>query len=189
MTVRTASECREAWKYLLEGEVELLHELALSLPMGARIINIGAGAGTSALAFLETRADLRLTTIDARLEPSPLGGLGSEEVVLREAGYWGDHRYRQVHGDSKTVGRLWGELGGDLIDLVFIDGDHSYEGCRGDIEAWAPWVRKGGYIVLHDHGNQIWGDVTRATEDTLDKDPQFERKAIVSITAAYRRRE
>jgi len=33
------------------------------------------------------------------------------------------------------------------FDLVFIDGDHSYDGCKRDLIAWLPKVRKGGFLV------------------------------------------
>jgi uncharacterized Rossmann fold enzyme len=39
------------------------------------------------------------------------------------------------------------------LDFVFIDADHSYEGCKADIEAWLPKVRKGGFISGHDYEN------------------------------------
>lgn len=39
------------------------------------------------------------------------------------------------------------------LDFVFIDADHSYEGCRADIEAWKEKVRKGGYLCGHDYGH------------------------------------
>jgi predicted O-methyltransferase YrrM len=42
------------------------------------------------------------------------------------------------------------DIEGDL-DLVFIDGDHSFEGCRADVERFAPRVRPGGYFILHDY--------------------------------------
>ena len=37
-----------------------------------------------------------------------------------------------------------------LLDLVFVDGDHSYEGVWGDIAAWWPRVRPGGILAGHD---------------------------------------
>ncbi|CAE8628177.1 unnamed protein product [Polarella glacialis] len=37
------------------------------------------------------------------------------------------------------------------LDLVFIDGDHSYEACRDDIQAWAPTVRPKGILAGHDY--------------------------------------
>jgi len=48
--------------------------------------------------------------------------------------------------DSKTVPEGWDTK----IDVLFIDGDHSYEGCKGDIDAWQPFVKDGGVILFHD---------------------------------------
>jgi hypothetical protein len=41
--------------------------------------------------------------------------------------------------------------------LVYIDGDHSYEGCFNDLRAWGPKVKKGGYIACHDFMNPSYG--------------------------------
>lgn len=41
-------------------------------------------------------------------------------------------------------------LGGELLDYLFIDADHTYEGVRRDFEMYAPLVRSGGIIVFHD---------------------------------------
>lgn len=38
-------------------------------------------------------------------------------------------------------------------DFVFIDADHSYEGCAADIAAWAPKVKPGGWLCGHDYEN------------------------------------
>ncbi|MFX1395149.1 MAG: class I SAM-dependent methyltransferase, partial [Promethearchaeota archaeon] len=36
------------------------------------------------------------------------------------------------------------------IDLLFIDGDHSYDGVKKDFEMYAPLVKKNGIIAFHD---------------------------------------
>ena len=36
------------------------------------------------------------------------------------------------------------------FDLLFIDGDHSYEGCTNDLENWYPDLAPGGHVILHD---------------------------------------
>jgi predicted O-methyltransferase YrrM len=41
-------------------------------------------------------------------------------------------------------------LGEQKVDLLFIDGDHTYEGVRRDFEMYSPLVRKGGIIAFHD---------------------------------------
>lgn len=36
------------------------------------------------------------------------------------------------------------------IDLLFIDADHSYGGCKGDIDKYFPYMKDGGVILFHD---------------------------------------
>ena len=39
----------------------------------------------------------------------------------------------------------------DEIDFLFIDGDHSIDGCKLDYNLYAHKIKKGGYIALHDY--------------------------------------
>jgi predicted O-methyltransferase YrrM len=41
-------------------------------------------------------------------------------------------------------------LQNNKIDLLFIDGDHTYEGMKKDFEMYEPLVKVGGIIILHD---------------------------------------
>ena len=36
------------------------------------------------------------------------------------------------------------------FDLLFIDGDHSYQGCMNDLDNWYPKLASGGHVILHD---------------------------------------
>jgi len=36
------------------------------------------------------------------------------------------------------------------VDFLFIDGDHSYEGLKGDWTSWSPLIKPGGVVALHD---------------------------------------
>ncbi len=58
-----------------------------------------------------------------------------------------------VTGDSHAQ-QTWQEvkniLGGEKLDFLFIDGDHSAEGVRLDWEDYSRFVRKGGFIDFHD---------------------------------------
>lgn len=42
-------------------------------------------------------------------------------------------------------------LAGKTFDIVFIDADHSYEGCAADIAAWWDMVTPGGWLSGHDY--------------------------------------
>lgn len=45
---------------------------------------------------------------------------------------------------------FWASLWQTPIDLLFIDGDHSYKECANDIQIWSKHVRPGGIICGHD---------------------------------------
>ena len=58
-----------------------------------------------------------------------------------------------VLGDSATAGAVrhaWAAVEPRGYDLLHIDGDHSYESCRGDYERYSRMVRRGGLVVFHD---------------------------------------
>ena len=48
------------------------------------------------------------------------------------------------------------------FDLLFIDGEHSYQACLSDITVWYPSLMPGGIVVFHDT-DQL--DVFRAIND------------------------
>lgn len=144
----TAKTLQKAFGYLYPAELPALKALVISLPETPTVLNIGAGAGTSGKAFLESRPDLHLTTIDIQQEDSPLGSLFSEQKVLEGHFY----SYQHICGDSKEIARSWIN---EPFDMIFIDGDHTYEGCKGDIVLWLPHIKSGGIIAVHDYRKDL----------------------------------
>lgn len=57
-------------------------------------------------------------------------------------------------------------------DILFIDGDHSYEGCYNDLNNWFPNLKKGGHVILHD-SYQRYNIDEAITDYTLDKNVRF----------------
>lgn len=43
------------------------------------------------------------------------------------------------------------EIGPGSLDLLYIDGDHSYDGVKRDLELAWKWVKRGGWICGHDY--------------------------------------
>lgn len=39
---------------------------------------------------------------------------------------------------------------GKKVNVIFIDGDHTYEGCKADIDNWYPQMAKKGVMLFHD---------------------------------------
>jgi len=63
------------------------------------------------------------------------------------------------------------------LDLVYIDADHSYNGCLLDIKTWFPKVKQGGLICGHDYldANLPQGDfgVKSAVKEFFKREPDF----------------
>ncbi|MGK7877235.1 MAG: class I SAM-dependent methyltransferase [Xenococcaceae cyanobacterium] len=54
------------------------------------------------------------------------------------------------------------------VDLIFIDGDHSYEGCKEDVLHYVGWnLRPGGYFILHDYFG--WYDEQKRNNSPVKK--------------------
>ena len=76
------------------------------------------------------------------------GFLYSVDIVLHDQATnnmrpWKD-KAEFITGDSKFLD--WETN----INLLFIDGDHSYKGVKNDIKKFSPFVKSGGYIIFHD---------------------------------------
>jgi cephalosporin hydroxylase len=79
-------------------------------------------------------------------------------------------------------------LGDRLLDYLFIDGDHSYEGVKQDFDFYAPFVKTGGIIALHDivyreaepdiRVHQFWNEVKKRYRHEEFIDGSSERRPI-----------
>lgn len=68
----------------------------------------------------------------------------------------GSKIYNKIYKEFSNVFRgtsteFWEHTAPDSLDAVYIDGDHSYEGVRADIQGAMKCVRPGGWIMGHDY--------------------------------------
>lgn len=75
-----------------------------------------------------------------------------------------------ILGDSKEVAKTWNK--GEL-DMIFIDGDHSYEGVKSDILSWTPFLKHGGFILFHDYDEPTSPGVCRAVNELIRDSGQY----------------
>lgn len=54
------------------------------------------------------------------------------------------------------------------LDLVFIDGNHSYDFVKKDIEMWLPKVKHGGIISGHDYNPYRFPQVVKAVDESFN---------------------
>jgi predicted O-methyltransferase YrrM len=133
------------------------------------ILEIGTYNGGTL--FLWTRVaepDALIIAVD--LFGARLGRHSPQGIVFRSFGR-ADQRiellFRSDSHDERTLERVTRMLGGRPLDFLFVDGDHSYEGVKRDVEMYSPLVRPGGLVALHDiKPGDAWVDgVTEFWED------------------------
>jgi N-acetylglutamate synthase-like GNAT family acetyltransferase/cephalosporin hydroxylase len=69
---------------------------------------------------------------------------------------------------QKTIDNVKNKLNGKEIDLLYIDGDHSYNGVIYDFESYFNLVKKGGLIVFDDYLPQ-YNEPFKAINDLCNK--------------------
>ena len=60
------------------------------------------------------------------------------------------HSVRGSSRDERVFAHIARQVAAAPVDLLFIDGDHSYDGVAADYHLYRPLVRPGGLIVFHD---------------------------------------
>lgn len=114
------------------------------------ICEIGAFTGGGIELFCHMATGLMIS-ID--LPGGPWGGelVQAEERNRRAAEH--HPNFTGILGNSRhnaTLAAFDAALYGQMLDLLFIDGDHSYAGVQADWELYGGYVRSGGAVAFHD---------------------------------------
>jgi len=130
-----------------------LYELSKRTQGSGSIVEIGTCAGKSiiALAYAQQEKNgVKSNTIDIFEHPEV-------ERNLKKAGV-ANYANRML-GRSSVLAANWHEP----IELLWIDGDHRYNGVVADIKGWSRYVITGGVMAFHDYpGHRRTGEVGRA---------------------------
>ncbi len=144
-----------------------------------KIIEIGtARGGTLFLLAHVSSPDSRILSID--LPGGPFGG-GYPRFKSGLLRRFGGRAIRLLRADShrlETFQKAKYIIDGE-VDLLFIDGDHTYEGVKMDFQRYSPLVKKGGIIALHDiaeHPPETGCDVRRFWQEIR---PVYRTKEII----------
>jgi predicted O-methyltransferase YrrM len=155
--------------------LQLLNIIQSKLPK--YVLEIGtSNGGTLFLLSRVATEDACMISIDL-----PLGAYGGGYPAWKRPFYKSfaqkDQTIRLIRADSHepaTQEKVAAILQANKIDLLFIDGDHTYGGVKKDFEMYEPLVKDGGMIVLHDivphrqeHGcgvDRYWNEIKKKEE-------------------------
>jgi predicted O-methyltransferase YrrM len=133
-------------------ELEYFWPLAKNAKTG--IVEIGRFLGGTTFMLAAANQNVPITSID--IEPKDDKNL----LSILESESLGDN-LQLIVGNSQFGKYEFVKP----VDLLWIDGDHSYTGCLNDLNNWWDKVEVGGHILLHD----CWGPVgpTRAVREFI----------------------
>lgn len=134
-----------------EELAELVKEVRKLNP--AKVLEIGTAKGGTL--FLWTRlAQPSATLVSIDLPGGKFGGGYTSRqgaIYRRFPGKRQNlHLLREDSHAPATLEKTIRLFEGKQVDLLFIDGDHTFEGVKKDWEMYSPMVRSGGMIVFHD---------------------------------------
>lgn len=169
-------------------EGALLYRLAKHVPAGGVFVEIGRFKGGSTLMLASALPDgARLWSYDLHvaLRPDLTGPQLDAELRTALDRFGLADRVELVVGDSRVA-----DPPPQAPSVVFVDGDHTYEGARADHERWSELVAPGGHLLFHDavdaggYGNHYPG-IARLVDEIARNDPRYERQPDAGSIAHF----
>jgi len=74
--------------------------------------------------------------------------------------------------NEETIDKVKSILDDNMVDLLFIDGDHSYNGIKNDFLKYTTIVRKNGIIIIDDYEPK-YPDILKFVYDFIKLNPLF----------------
>jgi hypothetical protein len=161
--------------FLQENEARFLGTLAACTPAQGAIVEIGSFKGKSTVMLATVAARYNLGSVVAIDPHAGLSYLGTPTphqdptfneflTSLKSAGV---SENVEVHRSfSRDVARAWNRP----IRLLWIDGDHSYRGCKEDFGLFSPYLADGAVVAFHDSLNAFEGPIRVFVEEILRSD-------------------
>lgn len=142
--------CRSE-KYKM-GLLGLINDLNIPIET---MVEIGSYQGESTELFAQNIPSLKkLYAIDPWKNGYAPGDVCSDEYPMDVVESNFDLRtkkYSVILKQKTTSKEFVNEIEDGSLDFVYVDGDHSYDSCKEDIELWLPKIKKGGIIAGHDY--------------------------------------
>jgi len=147
--------CEESHRYegyLKDDEARFLTILSACVPGEGVLLEIGSYKGKSTIilskAEIETKGLSELVAVDPLTSPSSTDPPDSDRNAffsnLECAGIIDSVEFHEM--SSQDLSTSWDRP----IRLLWIDGDHTYEGVKSDFKNYSPFLIPGGVIAFHD---------------------------------------
>ncbi|EEE36228.1 hypothetical protein RKLH11_61 [Rhodobacteraceae bacterium KLH11] len=197
----SAEERRRKQAQQRERKDALRREMLRTMPHGKLSVEIGVWRGEFSQILLDELKPSKLCLIDPwGVQPDPDGGASlagarSQDDMDRIYESVRERYSTEIAKGQLSVIRDFSLPALHLFDdqsigFAYLDGDHSYEGVKADLEALLPKMIEGGVIMLDDYHRRGWwkDGVMRAFHEFLGANPADLRiKAIKGAQVAVQK--
>jgi predicted O-methyltransferase YrrM len=148
--------------WLSDREAFGLYFIAKKLPVNSVIVEIGSWQGKSTYCISKGLKSGKVYAIDPFNAEGGCDTASEKEYVERKGAKDLLEIFKKNMEDRGVLDKIIIKKGYsdqyyndfDKIDFLFIDGDHSIEGCKSDFNLYAPKIVPGGFIAFHDFYEQ-----------------------------------
>lgn len=152
-------EINGAKGYLCEGDVYFLYNIINSLPDNGIFVEVGSFMGLSTIVLAQSIIDknkkgTKFYSVNMWEDKYLIDVYGNKEGLSLFELFKNNIKNAHVEdynniirGDSKIV---HSEFDNESVDIIFIDGDHTFEGCYSDLINWYPKLKPQGIVIGHD---------------------------------------
>ena len=161
--------------WLGKQDAQVLYKYASQVT--GKILEIGCYAGKSTRILALSSPDSKIITVDPFV-------LGDANKVKSEfyGSTWGLN-VELINSYSYQIAKGWK----DEVDLIFIDGEHTYKAVKKDIEMFAGYLKSGGFMLAHDYTLiREYPGVKKAVQELKDK--YFESVVVESGIACCKKK-
>jgi len=172
---------KHAWQiftHMTSEERLLLYWLGRQQPRGGNFLEIGSYLGASSCFLAAAAMDIggvKIHCVDTWQNEGMSEGLRDTWAEFKKNVEPFSSLVVTHRGLSTEIAKTFN----NKIDLLFVDGDHSYEACRADVEAWFPHMKQGGVLVMHDYG---WAEGVRQVVEKIVKPRQSQEGHVLQNT-------
>ncbi len=155
------NEANSLFTHLTLEEKKALHGLAGQIPANGICVEIGSFIGASSIFLASGAKKGTVYCIDTwQNDAMTEGRKDTFEEFCRNTKRFKD-RIVPKRGYSIELAKTF-----DMkADLIFFDGDHSYDGIKGDWDSWKGYLKEDAWVIFHDIG---WAEgVQRVIEDEI----------------------
>ena len=177
--VDAVENARALWPLTDINERECMAKLAADVSPGGLIVEIGSLYGGMTAVLGLARPEAKIVSIDD-YSWHPAGYLlTSKKLLLANMKKVGVTNVTAREGDSREIGKTWKRK----IDLLWIDGGHSYDYVHADLENFGPHAQ---VIAVHDYKNPAWATIEKAINDFIVDHPEWVISEVVGMVAVLR---